>query len=241
MLQTAAFQTCARSQASGDPWPANMRFFAIGDIHGCSTALRRLDSELAFRSSDIVVTLGDYIDRGPDSQGVIDFLLELGQRCQLIALRGNHELMALQARESSVHLQEWMTNGGDATLHSYGVKTPVGIPAAHWAFLESTVAYHEAAQDFFVHANAYSDLSLQDQPDYMLFWEFLVAPPGPHVSGRRMVCGHTAQKSGKPLDLGHAVCIDTHAHGGGWLTCLEVRTNLYWQASEKGSFRDDSL
>lgn len=118
-----------------------MRLFAIGDIHGCSTALRRLDRELAFRSSDIVVTLGDYIDRGPDSQGVIDFLLELGQRCQLITLRGNHELMALRA--APVHLQEWMANGGDATLHSYGVKTPAGIPAAHWAFLESTVAYHE--------------------------------------------------------------------------------------------------
>jgi serine/threonine protein phosphatase 1 len=56
-----------------------------------------------------------------------------------------------------------------------------------------------------------------------------------------MICGHTSQKSGLPLNLGHTVCIDTFAHGGGWLTCLDVRTGLYWQANQNGGLRTDAL
>ncbi|MGY8686505.1 MAG: metallophosphoesterase, partial [Verrucomicrobiales bacterium] len=68
-----------------------MRTFAIGDIHGCLTSLEALAAYADFQSDDIVVTLGDYVDRGPNSKGVIDWLLALRERCQLIHLRGNHE------------------------------------------------------------------------------------------------------------------------------------------------------
>jgi serine/threonine protein phosphatase 1 len=217
-----------------------MRQFAIGDIHGCLAALVRLDQELQFRSTDVVVTLGDYVDRGPDTRGVIEFLIALSGRCQLIPLRGNHEVMMLRAREDRSALADWVSNGGAKTLDSYGAKDFEDVPESHWNFLESTRPHHESARDFFVHANAYPDFALADQPDYMLYWEFL-GEPAPHESGKRMICGHTAQKSGKILDLGHTVCIDTYAHGGGWLTCLETRTNSYWQASQKGMLSQGEL
>jgi serine/threonine protein phosphatase 1 len=64
-----------------------------------------------------------------------------------------------------------------------------------------------------------------------------IRDPSPHESGKIMVCGHTSQKSGEPLDYGHAVCIDTWAHGGGWLTCLDVSSRQYWQANQQGQVR----
>ncbi|WP_218280453.1 metallophosphoesterase [Verrucomicrobium spinosum] len=68
-----------------------MRTFAIGDIHGCQTALQVLDEQLNFGTDDVIVTLGDYVDRGPDTCGVIDHLLGLSKRATLVPLRGNHE------------------------------------------------------------------------------------------------------------------------------------------------------
>lgn len=217
-----------------------MRLFAIGDIHGCLTALQRLDRELGFQADDVVVTLGDYVDRGPDSRGVIDYLIALHSRCQLVSLRGNHEIMMLGARADQSMLLSWRNCGGDTTLGSYGIEAIDEVPLAHWRFIEQTAPYHEADRDFFVHANAYPDAPLSEQPAEMLFWEHF-ADLGPHRSGRRMICGHTAQKSGRPLNVGHAVCIDTWAYGDGWLTCLETGTGQYWQADKKGGFRAGEL
>src|SRR5690606_28023272 len=99
-----------------------MRRFAIGDIHGCSAALKRLDDELHFESGDLVVTLGDYVDRGPDSRGVIEHLIELQSRAKLVALRGNHEIMMQYALEDRTLIANWVEFGGGATLDSYGAK-----------------------------------------------------------------------------------------------------------------------
>ena len=217
-----------------------MRQFAIGDIHGCLKALQHLDRTLHFDSSDTIITLGDYIDRGPDSRGVIDYLIDLQKRSKLITLRGNHEIMMLGARNDRAMLLDWISCGGDRTMDSYAATSFDEIPARHWQFLEETLPFHDAPHDFFVHANAYADFDLIDQPDYMLYWEFF-GEPQPHRSGKRMICGHSAQKSGHPLNIGHAVCIDTYAHGGGWLTCLETKSNIYWQTSEQGGLRSDSL
>ncbi len=218
-----------------------MRQFAVGDIHGCLKSLRVLECELGFGDGDTVITLGDYVDRGPDSRGVIDFLIGLRQRCQLVALRGNHEIMMLRARNDRSALMDWIACGGDATLESYGLAGLQDVPESHWEFLAATVRYHETEHDFFVHANVRPRLPLEDQPDYNLFWEHLGGTIRPHVSGRRMICGHTAQTSGRPLELGHVVCLDTHACGGGWLTCLETATGTYWQANQQGELRRGSL
>ena len=76
----------------------------------------------------------------------------------------------------------------------------------------------------------------------MLYWEKLHRDySAPHQSGKIMVCGHTAQQSGMPLDLGHAVCIDTFVYGTGWLTCLDVHSGRLWQARQNGETRTGCL
>ncbi|MFN9316551.1 MAG: serine/threonine protein phosphatase, partial [Microcystis sp.] len=74
------------------------------------------------------------------------------------------------------------------------------------------------------------------QPEYKLFWEKFQYPAA-HSSGKTMICGHTSQKSGKPINLGHAICIDTWAYGQGWLSCLDVETGKLWQVNQRGNFR----
>jgi serine/threonine protein phosphatase 1 len=216
------------------------RVLAIGDIHGCLTALTTLAAFVPFRPEDVLITLGDYINRGPDSCAVLDWLIHYARQGKLVALRGNHEVMMLQAREDEAALAQWRECGGDATLASYSPFGDAGrlvdVPDAHWEFLESTRGWYETESHFFVHANAYPDCPLAEQPDFMLYWESFDDPP-PHESGKVMVCGHTPQKAGKPRSIGHAVCIDTWACGRGWLTCLDIATGRYWQANQGGQTR----
>lgn len=217
------------------------RHLAIGDIHGCFSALQSLAAFVPFRPEDVLITLGDYVDRGPDSQAVLDWLIQRRQQGTLVPLRGNHEIMMMQARESPGDLERWLFYGGKEALASYSPQGALGdmadVPPEHWDFLENHLRpWHEIEGHFFVHANAYPDYALEDQPDYMLYWETFHNPT-PHESGKVMVCGHTSQKSGLPLDLGHAICIDTWVYGSGWLTCLDVETGEYWQANQQGQTR----
>jgi serine/threonine protein phosphatase 1 len=153
--------------------------------------------------------------------------------------------MMLAARDGEGELRRFLDCGGDATLASYSPFGDQGrlvdVPDTHWEFLEhETRAWHETPTHFFVHANAYPEIPLEDQPDFMLYWERFDNPP-PHENGKVMVCGHTSQKSGVPLSVGHAVCIDTWACGRGWLTCLDVSSGRYWQASQRGETRQGHL
>jgi serine/threonine protein phosphatase 1 len=225
-----------------------MRILAIGDVHGCSRALDALLKQIDPQPDDLIVMLGDYVDRGPDSKEVLERLLALKGRCRCLTLKGNHELMMLDARNDRGHFDEWLYNGGKRTLASYQVNEEFGtfaegIPARHWRFLEEDcLPYHEIATHFFVHANVAPDFPLEDQPDYMLYWETLEpATWRPHESGKTMICGHSAQRSGRPLVLDQAVCIDTWAHGQGWLTCLDVESEVYCQANESGETRMGNL
>lgn len=217
-----------------------MRILAIGDIHGCFTALQTLAKSVDFQPADTVIALGDYVDRGPDSKAVIDFLIDLKKKTNLITLRGNHEIMMLQSRDDDEYLEHWRECGGEETIQSYGTPDLSGVPSAHWDFLGETIAFHEMENDFFVHANASPDLALKDQPEYMLYWEHLLDAPA-HSSGKRMICGHTRQKNGLPWNIGHLVCIDTWAYGTGWLTCLDVSSGHYWQANQDGEARTGKL
>src|SRR5947209_8352154 len=96
-----------------------MRTLAVGDIHGCLRALDALLAAVRLQPDDRLITLGDYTDRGPDSHGVIERLLELGDRCRLVCLRGNHDQMMLDARHDPMVLREWLQFGGRQTLQSY--------------------------------------------------------------------------------------------------------------------------
>lgn len=212
------------------------RHLAIGDIHGCITALTTLVDFVDARDDDVIITLGDYIDRGPNARAVVDFIIELRRRQNLVALRGNHEIMMLDAREKQSWLRPWLSYGGDATLESYGGSFD-GVPAAHMEFLEKGLTpYYECETHFFVHACAETHKALEDQSEAALYWRKF-GNPDRHCSGKIMVCGHTPQESGIPLSNGNAVCIDTLAYGGGWLSCLDVDSGTVWQANEAGDTR----
>jgi serine/threonine protein phosphatase 1 len=223
-----------------------MRVLVIGDIHGCFRALTGLLYAVAPQPDDLLITLGDYVDRGPNSRAVLDLLLQLNETNQLIALRGNHDVMMLDARYDEEERRQWMSCGGKQTLEAYGAKVAnngelAGIPDEHWRFLEETcVDYYETETHFFVHANAYPDIPVNEQPLYMLHWEKL-GPTLPHVSGKVMVCGHTRRPDGEVLNRGHVVCIDTGAYANGWLTCLDVTTGRLWQANQQGDVRTGEL
>ncbi|MCC9603738.1 serine/threonine protein phosphatase [Stieleria sp. JC731] len=214
-----------------------VRTIAIGDIHGCFRSLEELASFAAFESDDRIITLGDYVDRGPDSRRVIEWLIERHATGGLIPLRGNHEVMMLEARQSDGLRDEWLACGGDAVLSSYDADRLDDIPDDHWHFLTESLRSHFCTEThFFVHANACADIPIDEQPDVMLYWETF-GNPTPHESGLTMVCGHTAQRDGVPLSVGHAICIDTWAYGRGWLTCLDVDAGICWQSNEAGQTR----
>lgn len=225
-----------------------MRTLAIGDIHGCFIALTTLEREMTFTDEDLIITLGDYVDRGPDSKSVIDWLIaRRRRRAGLVALQGNHELMMLWARLDSVSQKSWMNSfvGGDATLHSYDTAERdariVDVPDEHWDFIVNhAMRYHETETHIFVHASVKPELPMDQQSDETLFWERF-APLPLHRSGKPVICGHTAQHDGVPAQAPHGVCIDTWAHGGGWLTCLDVMTGEYGQANQRGEFRTGRL
>ncbi|WP_230849330.1 metallophosphoesterase [Planctopirus limnophila] len=218
------------------------RHLAIGDIHGCYDALRKLCDFVELGPEDTIITLGDYPNPGPDTNAVLDWLIYLQSAYDIRPLRGNHDIMMLNAREDDSSYRKWIDVGGDKTLQSYApfdgdTGSLSDIPESHWDFLENNLlSYFETETHFFVHANAYPEISLADQPDFMLYWEPYDNPPK-HESGKIMVCGHTSQKSGLPIANSNAVCIDTWAHGGGWLSCLHVESGMIWQSNQHGETR----
>src|SRR5262245_16334461 len=145
-----------------------MRLLAIGDIHGYAKVLDRLLEAVQPGPSDQIVTLGDYVDRGPDSRGVLERMLALHRTGRLVALRGNHDVMMVHARQGWSEERVWQMCGGNTTLASYAADGRAGrlddVPAEHWAFLEDIcVDWYETDTHFFVHANAYSEVDLEDQ------------------------------------------------------------------------------
>jgi serine/threonine protein phosphatase 1 len=212
------------------------RIIAIGDVHGCLAALEAVLAAIRPQPNDTLVMLGDYIDRGPQSRGVIDRLLALRAQCQLVTLLGNHDQMLVLICEGMPELiADWRLFGGDATMASYGGLVPDSLPPEHLMFLRSCRLFYETQRHFFVHGNYLPELPLEEQPPPVLLWDSLRRRlPSPHYSGKTAIVGHTAQKNGKILDLGHLICIDTWCYGEGWLTALEVNTGEVWQADKLG-------
>ncbi|MBR0190535.1 MAG: serine/threonine protein phosphatase [Thermoguttaceae bacterium] len=235
------------------------RLWAIGDIHGFSLAFSRILDAIQPEPDDVIVTLGDYIDRGPDSRGVLDRVIRLQTECQLKTLRGNHEQMLLDlwAREKNgtlykpiwksffskkheLQLKDWLDLGGRQTLSSYGpLTTKISqIPHDHLDFMASTELFFETPGFLFMHAAYVPQLEMADQPQEVLLYHRLrVSVPEPHISGKKVYVGHSAQRTGEILDCGHLVCIDTCLYGGGWLTAVEVQTGETLQVDAGGRFR----
>jgi serine/threonine protein phosphatase 1 len=225
--------------------PPSGRVLAIGDIHGCNTALGRLLGAVSPGGEDLIITLGDYVDRGLDSAGVIDRIIQLREICRVICLLGNHEEMMMDARTSEEHQQLWLNCGGEAALMSYApdADNPSlrDVPRSHWNFLErDCVDFFETESHIFVHGGVAPGLPVNAQPPTVLRWQTF-PPAAPHKSGKIVVCGHTPQRSGEPANIGYAICIDTDVCRGGYLTCIDVNSGHMWQSDERGNVRADVL
>jgi serine/threonine protein phosphatase 1 len=222
-----------------------MRTLAIGDIHGCLDPLLKLWEVLAPTPEDHVIFMGDYVDRGPDSKGVIDFLLEKEKEFRITFLQGNHEEKMFMSHQDPDDLGQWCEIwGGQATLDSYGCGIHE-VPEEHWAFLLRTIPYLETGEHIFVHANLEPDVPLDKQLPFALYHKKfdhkLYGHPKPHCSGKIMICGHTSMKTHRPCNIGHALCIDTDPGRGGWLTGLHVESGAYWQTNFDGEVREGNV
>lgn len=200
------------------------RLLAVGDIHGCLEQLRALMARVAPTQNDQVVFLGDYVDRGPDSRGVLDFLRDFGRSFpHSVFLKGNHEAMFLDFLSGRDRLS-FLANGGQQTLESYGGDE---IPADHLRFLDNLRLYHETADFIFVHAGMRPGLPPARQTEEDLLWirnEFLNSN---YNWGKTVVFGHTPQSNGPLLQPGR-MGLDTGAVYGRALTCCDVESGRCW-------------
>jgi serine/threonine protein phosphatase 1 len=218
------------------------RLLVIGDIHGFLKPLNLLLDHLKPDLDDTLVTLGDYIDRGPHSKEVLLKLIQINTLTNLKMLIGNHDLMFLESIHFKRFNTDWLLYGGLQTLESFGVD--LANPDFQLFderiidFLKSEGSrYWEDEKHIFVHAGVDPLLPLDQQTDKMLFWDKLVPDFHGHYSGKKVVCGHTRQTSGQPLNLEHLLCLDTNVYGGGWLTCCDLNSMEYCQANALGEFR----
>ncbi len=162
-----------------------MRTLAIGDIHGCLTPLKTLWETIKPQPEDRIVFMGDYVDRGPDTKGVIDFLISLQNDFNITFLSGNHEEKFFLSRMDKTDLAHWLDVwGGVQTLESYGGME--NVPEGHWEFLRKNRPYLETETHIFVHANLEPDVPLNEQlPFTMIHKKF--GTPEPHMSGKVMI------------------------------------------------------
>lgn len=198
------------------------RIFVIGDIHGCYERLKTLLKKLHIKNNDILIFLGDYIDRGTDSKKVVEEVINLKSQYHIITLLGNHEKMLLDILQKSLPIEMWLFNGGKTTLLSYGIKkyniSSDLFPPEHIEFFKSLLPYYEMGNYIFVHAGLKPNIPLGKQSIDDLVWirdEFIYSDCD---FGKVVVFGHTPLA--EPLFLKNKIGIDTGAVYGGKLTCL---------------------
>lgn len=197
-----------------------MRIFAIGDVHGMLNllipAVAKIEEFAA--EGDMIVMLGDYVDRGPDSQGVIDFLMEYQRsgKLRMVCLKGNHEDLMVDAFDHG-QTYNWLNNGGYETLNSYLTEGTLdqkfqAVSEVHLEWMRNLPVHHETKNHIFVHAGLRPGVKLHDQvPDEMMWIRglFLNADADQFPDGKVIVHGHTPQETVE--NLPHRVNLDTAA------------------------------
>jgi serine/threonine protein phosphatase 1 len=221
--------------------PEGRRIYAIGDVHGCLERLVALHWAIAadlaahkIRDS-VLVHLGDYVDRGPDSANVLWLLAgtvaaPVSRRVDLI---GNHESMMLKALEGDRRVAgHWLDNGGEQTLESYGLPVPVpqrpeqwrrAVPGAHMAFLNGLSYTHREGDYLFVHAGIRPGMTLKSQTPEDLLW--IREPFLSDRTAREFVVVHGHTPKPDPEIFENRIGIDTGAVMGGRLTCLVLEAD----------------
>jgi serine/threonine protein phosphatase 1 len=227
--------------------PAGEAVYAVGDIHGrldlMQDILRRIAEDAAAHPSDVrrtLVLLGDYIDRGPESRGVVGALLEDPlPGFETVRLMGNHEEAFLAFLDGFGDGLDWLSFGGLETLMSYGVplrslphtreaaaelrlSTAAAVPKSHVKLLRHSALYYSMGDYLFVHAGVRPGVPLDNQAAADMMWirdDFLRSRVP--LPGWVVVHGHTI--CDLPQDRDHRVNIDTGAFVSGRLTCLVLR------------------
>lgn len=170
-----------------------MSRYAISDIHGCNKTFRYLVQEvLQLKPDDQLYLLGDYIDRGPDTKGVLDFIMELQEKqYQVTTLMGNHEDMMLQALEGDEYLEHWYMNGGHQAMASFGVNDLSAIPEKYWKFLFQLDFYVELEDYLLVHAGFDFESPNPFQNQKAMLWIRDFKLDETYTNGKTIVHGHT--------------------------------------------------
>lgn len=213
--------------------PRGRRIYAIGDIHGSLAALRalhaRIGDDLKRRpiASALLIHLGDYVDKGADSRGVVDYLAteDAAPGLPVLNLSGNHEETMLAALDGdSAAAADWLWGGGRATLESWGIAPeapqaawPAHITAAQSRFLRGLHLHHQEGGYLFVHAGIRPGIALEHQSreDLLRIRHDFLGSERDH--GVVVVHGHTAGFN--PVVRDNRICLDTAAWSGGPLTC----------------------
>ncbi|MGD2133274.1 MAG: metallophosphoesterase family protein [Maricaulaceae bacterium] len=222
-------------------------FYAIGDIHGECERLRELHRQILYHRRGegagrpaTLVHLGDYVDRGPDSAGVVSYLIEFEREharsgdLDVRFLMGNHEQLMLDALlgEDASAVSLWLSNGGQKTIDSYAAAAPPGtplhesVPTAHVDWMENlpTLIEYQNEGLLFVHAGVRPD-KFPDCDDQVLLWTRARAfmddshwPANARLDGKVVVHGHTPTDDDKPYVGRRRINLDTGAVYGGPLT-----------------------
>lgn len=227
------FGNIFKGPAPASSAPEGMRLYAVGDIHGCADLLDALMDKIAAEESAALRTqlvfLGDYLDRGPDSRGVIDRLLAVRQkRPDTVFLKGNHEDAFLDFLLDPGANADWIEWGGETTLQSYGVRAADKVisrlnetmPDEHRRFLEALPLTAVFGDYLFVHAGVRPGVPLDQQQERDLLWirgEFHRAPKEKRPD-KIVVHGHEPER--KPVDAGWRIGVDTGACFTGRLTAV---------------------
>lgn len=230
-------------ERSGSAAPAGVTLYVVGDLHGRADLLRHLLERLSHEPKPrqgprpILVFLGDYVDRGPDSRGVIDTLLSIpSEDFELVPLMGNHDWAMITFLTHPEMGEDWLEFGGAETLASYGVPLPPpgkrdwrrisealaeALPHEHAIFLTSLRLTYTAGDYFFCHAGARPDRSLAAQTERDLLWirdDFLLDPRG---FDKVVVHGHTVEPA--IHSDGRRIGLDTGAYATGLLSIARLR------------------
>jgi serine/threonine protein phosphatase 1 len=213
----------------------NRKIFAIGDIHGCYDKLVALMKILPWKRDrgDLLLFIGDYVDRGANSRDVIEFLVKLRKRGgEFVFLKGNHEKMLMDYYVHQKDQMLYVANGGAETIASY-VEGGIGrkafvLPQDHLEFLLGLKLYHETEDYVFVHAGLRDSIPVDEQSEEDLLWireEFIYSA---FDWRKRVIFGHTALET--PFVTPGKIGIDTGAVYGNKLTAVELPSMKFYQA-----------
>ena len=201
------------------------RIFIVGDIHGCLEPLKRLMDKIGWHpDTDRLIFLGDYLDRGEDSKGVVDFILELIKLSPFVeCLIGNHENIFLNFLTRG-DLHTFLANGGRTTLESYrideeGHNEPF-IPPDHMEFFQNLLPWIELENYYVVHAGFRPEVKVEKQSFDDLIWIREPFIYSEYNFGKKVIFGHTPFS--QPLVTDNKIGLDTGVVFGNRLTCLEI-------------------